>query len=200
MFQNTTDNDNDNEKSFSDAYRSEILDNNSNKKEEPSLKKLMFILLLVVLISTVSILVYKYFSGNTPPHNRSEATIETKMIEEEQKELAQEALTEDNLPQSTAMESMIIEDVESLEIMEAARVKEMIPTPTANKNDIDNIAEQMKLEIAKELDKKNSSSNSHSLEENSKESLPVSPQLQKGEDLYLRQLAELSKEIDEGKK
>lgn len=191
MFQNTTDNDNDNEKSFSDAYRSEILDNNSNKKEEPSLKKLMFILLLVVLISTVSILTYKYFSGNTPPHNTSEATVETKVIEEEQEEL-----TEDALPQSTAMESMIIEDVESLEIMEAARVKEMIPTPTANRNDIDNIAEQMKLEIAKELDKKNSKSS----EERSEKTAPLTPQVQKGEDLYLKQLAELSKEIDEGKK
>jgi len=194
LFQNTTDNDNYNEKSFSDAYRSEILDNNSNKEEESSLKKLMFILLLVVLISTVSILAYKYFSGNTPSYNRSEATVETKVIEKE--EVVQEELTEDNLPQSTAMESMIIENVESLEIMEAARVKEMTPKPTANKNDIDNIAEQMKLEIAKELDKKNSPS----VEENSKESLPVSPQVQKGEDLYLKQLAELSKEIDEGKK
>ncbi len=198
MFQHITDNDNiNNKKSFSDAYRSEILDNNSNKKEESSLKKLMFILLLVVFISTVSILTYKYFSGNTPPQNTREATVETKVTKEE---LIQEELTEDNLPQSTAMESMILEDVESLEIMEAARVKEMIPTPNANKNDIDNIAEQMKLEISKELNRKNSSSNIHSLEKNSKESLPLSPQLQKGEDLYLKQLAELSKEINEGKK
>jgi hypothetical protein len=197
LFQNTTDNDNDNnnEKSFSDAYRSEILDNNSNKKEESSLKKLMFILLLVVLISTVSILTYKYFSGNTPQHNTNEVTVDRKVIEEKQKDL-QEELTEDTLPQSTAMESMLIEDIESLEIMEAAQAKEMIPTPTANKNDIDNIAEQMKLEIAKELDKKNRPSE----EESSKKTAPLTPQVQKGEDLYLKQLAELSKEIDEGKK
>ncbi len=197
MFQNTTDNDNDNnnEKSFSDAYRSEILDNNSNKKEESSLKKLMFILLLVVLISTVSILTYKYFSGNTPQHNTNEVTVDRKVIEEKQKDL-QEELTEDTLPQSTAMESMLIEDIESLEIMEAAQAKEMIPTPTANKNDIDNIAEQMKLEIAKELDKKNRPSE----EESSKKTAPLTPQVQKGEDLYLKQLAELSKEIDKGKK
>jgi cell division protein FtsL len=197
LFQNTTDNDNDNnnEKSFSDAYRSEILDNNSNKEEESSLKKLMFILLLVVLISTVSILTYKYFSGNTPQHNTNEVTVDRKVIEEEQKDL-QEELTEDTLPQSTAMESMLIEDIESLEIMEAAQAKEMIPTPTANKNDIDNIAEQMKLEIAKELDKKNRPSE----EESSKKTAPLTPQVQKGEDLYLKQLAELSKEIDKGKK
>jgi hypothetical protein len=197
LFQNTTDNDNDNnnEKSFSDAYRSEILDNNSNKKEESSLKKLMFILLLVVLISTVSILTYKYFSGNTPQHNTNEVTVDRKVIEEKQKDL-QEELTEDTLPQSTAMESMLIEDIESLEIMEAAQAKEMIPTPTANKNDIDNIAEQMKLEIAKELDKKNRPSE----EESSKKTAPLTPQVQKGEDLYLKQLAELSKEIDKGKK
>jgi hypothetical protein len=197
LFQNTTDNDNDNnnEKSFSDAYRSEILDNNSNKKEESSLKKLMFTLLLVVLISTVSILTYKYFSGNTPQHNTNEVTVDRKVIEEKQKDL-QEELTEDTLPQSTAMESMLIEDIESLEIMEAAQAKEMIPTPTANKNDIDNIAKQMKLEIAKELDKKNRPSE----EESSKKTAPLTPQVQKGEDLYLKQLAELSKEIDEGKK
>jgi cell division protein FtsL len=190
LFQNTTDNDNDNnnEKSFSDAYRSEILDNNSNKEEESSLKKLMFILLLVVLISTVSILTYKYFSGNTPPDNTNEVTVDRKVIEEKQKDL-QEELTEDTLPQSTAMESMLIEDIESLEIMEAAQAKEMMPTPTANNNDINSIAEQMKLEIAKELDKKGS-----------KKTAPLTPQVQKGEDLYLKQLAELSKEIDKGKK
>ena len=198
MFQNTTDNDD--EKSFSDAYRSEILDNNSNKKEEPSLKKLMFILLLVVIISTVSILIYKYFNDKTPHYGkietRSETTVRAKITEKEQNKLVQEELTEDSLPQSTAMESMLIEDIESLEIMEAARLRERVPTPTAKKNEIDNIAEQMKLEIAKELDKKNSSTS----KENIIETVPLAPQVQKGEDLYLKQLAELSKEIDEGKK
>jgi hypothetical protein len=155
----------------------------------------MFTLLLVVLISTVSILTYKYFSGNTPQHNTNEVTVDRKVIEEKQKDL-QEELTEDTLPQSTAMESMLIEDIESLEIMEAAQAKEMMPTPTANNNDINSIAEQMKLEIAKELDKKDR----QSAEESSKKTAPLTPQVQKGEDLYLKQLAELSKEIDEGKK
>lgn len=196
MFQKNRENEEEEEKSFSDTYRSEILNNNNNEKEDISLfKKIIFTLLLVATISTISIFSYKYFNGNNNGNNyvshqksnivqesdyTEPATIPKKEIIEEQKDEP----IQDALP----TESMMIDNVDDL--IEAARVTKIEPLPTSSKNDINNIAEQMKLEIAKELDKKNSIP----IEET--KPIPLTSQKQKGEDIYMKELEDLSREID----
>ena len=196
MFQKNRENEEEEEKSFSDTYRSEILNNNNNEKEDISLfKKIIFTLLLVATISTISIFSYKYFNGNNNGNNyvshqksnivqesdyTKPATIPKKEIIEEQKDEP----IQDALP----TESMMIDNIDDL--IEAARVTKIEPLPTSSKNDINNIAEQMKLEIAKELDKKNSIP----IEET--KPIPLTSQKQKGEDIYMKELEDLSREID----
>lgn len=201
MFQKNRENEEEEEKSFSDTYRSEILNNNNKEEEDISLfKKIIFILLLVAIISTISIFGYKYFNGNNNGsnyvnHQKSNivqesdytepATIPKKEIIEEQKDEP----IQDALP----TESMMIDNVDDL--IEAARVTKTEPLPTSSKNDINNIAEQMKLEIAKELDKKNSIPIKEIKLEETKP-IPLTSQKQKGEDIYMKELEDLSREID----
>ena len=200
MFQKNRENEEE-EKSFSDTYRSEILNNKNNEEEDISLfKKIIFTLLLVAIISTISIFSYKYFNGNNNGssyvnHQKSNivqesdytkpATIPKKEIIEEQKDEP----IQDALP----TESMMIDNVDDL--IEAARVTKIEPLPTSSKNDINDIAEQMKLEIAKELDKKNSIPIEETKLEETKP-IPLTAQKQKGEDIYMKELEDLSREID----
>ena len=188
MFQNITDNNE--EKSFSDAYRSEILNNNSNKEEGTLFKKLIFILLLMVLISAVSIFGYKYL--NSSPSQNSTTINENKPIDSSPIATPSKKVIEEQKKEPLPTESMMIDNFEDLEIIEPAKVSKVEPTPTAIKNDIDNIAEQMKLELSKELDKKSTTY----IEEDTPNSTLLTPQGQKGEELYMKQLADLSREID----
>ena len=184
MFDKTTHNDEG--ASFSDAYRSEILDK-GNVKEERFLPKLISILLLVIVISSISIFGYKYFNNkNSITIQADKKEIVEKKVEDVVTEKKEE-IDESGLPK----ESMMIDDIEGLELMEAAHVTEVEPTPEAAKNDIDQIANQMKLELAKELDME-----SQTPPKGKQESTSSTSQRQKGEELYMKELEELSREIE----
>jgi len=186
---------NDEEKSFSDAYRSEILDKGEVKKDS-IFPKLISILLLIILISAISIFGYKYFNNSTsitthlPKNVVEESVVEKSIIKkEDRKEYQEKDIQEVSLPK----ESMMIDNIDEIEILETAPEDVVKPLPTTKKNDIDQIANQMKLELAKELDK----SGDFTPEEKIK-TAPSSPQIQKGEDIYMKQLEELSHEINGG--
>ena len=184
MFDKTTHNDE--EASFSDAYRSEILDK-GNVKEERFLPKLISILLLIIIISAISIFGYKYFD------NKNSITIQSDKKEIVEKVVEPVAIEKKEEIEESALpkESMMIDDIEGLELMEAAQVTEVEPTPEATKNDIDQIANQMKLELAKELDIQ-----SKTPSKEKQESISPTSQRQKGEELYMKELEELSREIE----
>ncbi len=183
---------NDEETSFSDAYRSEIL-NKGQEKEKSPFPKIISILLLIVAISAISIFGYNYLTDST-------TSIESKQkkISQQEKNEKVEDIKKDTLP--VPVDSMI-DNVEDLEDMESSKIEptpipiptltpEPIFTPTSKKNDIDQIANQMKLELSKELDKTNNTSSKKI------DPTPIAPQTQKGEALYMEQLRKLSDEIN----
>ena len=181
MFDNNV-NRHDEETSFAEAYKSQILNPPDEEEETSSLPKILGILLLMVLISGLSIFGYKYITQNqasTPP-----------------------PIEEIELPQGP----MMIDNIEDLEEPEPTSSHEKPHSPkVSNKpstpqpetqvqrepKNIDTIADQVKIELSKEIDRAQANQQSIAL-------VPkphLSPS-QKGEDTYLEQLAELSKEID----
>jgi len=184
---------NDEETSFAEAYRSEIL-NGGKEQEKTALSKLISILLLMIVVSVMSIFGYNYFTSSStkssvvtePNQEQMSQDKEPKKVKEIQK------IEEPSLP--LPAESMMIDNIEDLEIIEPAKVTTVEATPTATKsdNDFDQIANEMKLELSKELDKKSNTSIKKV------ESTPpvAPPQTQKGEEVYMEQLRELSQEIN----
>ncbi|MCK5855338.1 MAG: hypothetical protein KAG56_08955 [Sulfurovaceae bacterium] len=189
MFDKTTDQEE--ETSFSEAYRSEIL-NKGKTKEESIFPKLFSIVSLVILISAISIFGYNYINKETTTTVvEKEVVIEPKV----QKEASLKEIVEE-LPLPS--ESMMIDDIAELDIIEAAQAQKINPTPMTSKSDtdIDQIANQMKLELAKELDMKSDTPS----QEQEQETTLLTPQKQKGEEIYMEQLRELSDEIDRERK
>ena len=138
-----TDNDEE-EKSFVDAYRSEIL-NKGQEKEESPLPKIISIVALVIVVSIISIVGYNYFSSDEKHIDKKQEALPVEKKHEKTKEIEEEALP-------VPVESMIdnIEDLESMESLNIEPVPTAISTPTpSNNNDIDQIANQMKLELSK---------------------------------------------------
>jgi len=184
---------NDEETSFAEAYRSEIL-NGGKEQEKTALSKLISILLLMIVVSVMSIFGYNYFTSSStkssvitePNQEQMSQDKEPKKVKEIQK------IEEPSLPLPPP-ESMMIDNIEDLEIIEPAKVTTVEATPTATKsdNDFDQIANEMKLELSKELDKKSNTSIKKV------ESTPTvaPPKTQKGEEMYMEQLRELSQEI-----
>ena len=175
---------NDEETSFSDAYRSEIL-NKGQEKEKSPFPKIISILLLSIGVSAISIFGYNHLTSDEKKVEISQHE-NIKKVQETQ---------ENTLPEP--VDSMIdnVEDLESMESsqVEATPIPTPIATPTSNHNDIDQIANQMKLELSKELDKKSVSS-SKKIETASE--TEQAQKKQKGEEIYMQQLRELSEEIN----
>jgi len=156
----------DEETSFAEAYKSQILNPSDEEEETSSLPKILGIVLLVVLISGLSIFGYKYINQEeTPPKPKVE---------------------EIELPQAP----MMIDNIDDLEDEEPTSIE---PTSEAKERpkskNIDAIADQVKIELSKEIEKTQDKATAPKSE---KRLTPT----QKGEETYLEQLAELSKEID----
>ncbi len=164
MFDTNT-NSQEEETSFADAYKSQILNPSDEEEEKSSLPKIIGIIVLILLISGLSIYGYKYINDNQIDQTSEEAA----------------------LPPS----SMMIDNIEDLESDEAkgGDTKTLPITPHSEDENIDNIADKVKIELSKEIEKTQK-------EEPKKSEKPLSSSIQKGEDTYLEQLAELSKEID----
>ncbi|HHH18930.1 MAG TPA: hypothetical protein ENK86_00235 [Campylobacterales bacterium] len=138
--------------SFSDAYKSEILGTGKEESEKSnSLLKIVIILLLLAIIIGVGIFAYLYYTQNQKSSNDVPMP-----------------------PQSSTM----LDNIEELEKeVELSESPEKAPEGEANHTDTKN---QITLTPPSETPKEESPKTS----------------TQKGEETYLEQLAELSKEID----
>ncbi len=165
MFDNNTHSHNE-ETSFSEAYKSQILNPSEEEDEKSSLPKILGIIVLMILISGLSIFGYNYINKDKP--------------QEPQEEIV--------LPES----SMMIDHIDDLEEEPTKKNESKLPSTSGNSDEknIENTANQVKIELSKELDKEQKTTPSKGNQK------VISTSTQKGEDTYLEQLAELSKEID----
>jgi len=166
VFDHST-NKHDEESSFAEAYKSQILNPSDEDEERSIIPKIIGIVVLIALISGLSIFGYQYIN--------------------QQKQ--EESSEEPDLPPP----SMMIDHIEELD--------EPTPNPSpklplSHKADrevkgesVTEIADKVKIELSKELDQAKST-------QTTTEEVKLSVSKQKGEDTYLEQLAELSKEID----
>jgi uncharacterized protein HemX len=147
------------ETSFSEAYRSQILNKDDDIEEESS-KNLIVILVLVIIVVALGIFGYSYLSKN----NQTEV-------------VKKESIKEESIKEEPTTEEEVIEPPESMML--------------------NNISELMDEEEGSNSTEQNKSSDSIKIEME-KETTPKEKKTskQKGEDTYLEQLAELSKEID----
>ena len=160
MFNNNT-NHNDEETSFTEAYKSQILNDPEEEESESIVPKLLITLLIIVVISGLSIYGYKTFG-------------ESKKVTEPS--LPEESLMIDNIDDLTE---------DSVDDNQPPPSKSLDSVSPDSKTDEQNMEEDIKLEISKDIEEKKITT---------PEKLTTSTQ--KGEDKYLEQLAELSKEID----
>ena len=155
MFDN--DNKKDEETSFSEAYKSQILGNDEEEEEEETSSKLLIIIGLVVVISGLSVFGYIQLSENNQAPAIETPTSQT--VEEEPTKVEE---TE------APPQSMMINNMDELLVDDDENESEV---------ELEDSTDGIKLEMDKELESKKTTK-------------------QKGEDTYLEQLAELSKEID----
>ena len=174
MFNNKTDNETD----FCESYKSQILDLDSSEDESIFNSILKFITVLVSLaaIITAAIYGYNYYLNNEKKVDDIIPPISVQIADEELK--------------------IIDEPMESTLMVE--KLSEKVNEPVIQKtqeSDIDKIANNIKLAIAKsEEEEKNSKQI-----EIEKEEVPEEP-ISAPEAQYLEELAELSKEIDKERK
>jgi len=185
--------DNDQTESFSEAYKSQIL-NHDDDVEEKSSKNIIIILTLVVVILGLGIFGYTYLSETKKTTESTETMNEDSSDESEELATPPESTMLNNISELTE-EDDSEEKSNPKEVLQEVSVPKAEPIDTKKEtiSEMDEIADNVKLEIAKEL-------SDEDLTDNKKEVTPppVSSN-QKAEDTYLEQLAELSKEIDGGK-
>ncbi len=195
MFNNKTEEEID----FCESYKSQILNNVTEKKSSSfgTVLKILTILVLLAIIVGLSIYGYNYFmnikgedanSILTPPSSIQISDEELKVIDE-----TEEIDEIQNTIQETKNLPTIIEKKESIE--KPASVSIM------NESDIDKIANDVKIAIAKEEEKEKNKSITQENKENiiQEKSLEV-PVPNSPEAKYLEDLAKLSKEIDKKNK
>ncbi len=195
MFNNKTEEEID----FCESYKSQILNNVTEKKSSSfgTVLKILTILVLLAIIVGLSIYGYNYFmnikgedanSILTPPSSIQISDEELKVIDE-----TEEIDEIQNTIQETKNLPTIIEKKDSIE--KPASISIM------NESDIDKIANDVKIAIAKEEEKEKNKSITQENKENiiQEKSLEV-PVPNSPEAKYLEDLAKLSKEIDKKNK
>jgi hypothetical protein len=173
---------------FCEAYKSQILNDDSVEKESSlaTVLKILTILLLLAIIVAVSIYGYTYFmkSENSNTQLGSPPVSIQTLESDELGDLRVELASPDNaIP-------MVKEEVAKIKVVEVTTSKPV------KELDIDKIANDVKLAIAKneqeESDKLKLAEDKKSLEKNKVLEVPV----EDSQSAYLEELAKLSKEID----
>ena len=162
MFKDT--NSGEEETSFTEAYRSQIL-NKDDDIEDVSSRNLIIILVLVIIVVALGIFGYSYLFQNSQ-------TESTEIIKEKKPIKDEEPVTEEEViepPESTMLNN----------------ISELMDEEESNTTEQDKGSDSIKLE----MEEKSSPKETKKVEEKKTAK-------QKGEDTYLEQLAELSKEID----
>jgi len=213
LFNNKTDNETD----FCESYKSQILDTNSSEDGSlfNSILKIMTVILLLITLIAGAIYGYNYYINNKKVDNDIIPPISVQVLDEELKvqdipdevdtKVSEEVVEEVEVEEEPIIsETKIVEEVKEAVVIEN-KVEEVIEEPSVKVNepviqktqesDIDKIANDIKLAIAKsEEEEKNSKQI-----EIEKEEVPEEP-ISAPEAQYLEELAELSKEIDKERK
>ena len=151
----------DNEKSFSEAYRSQILNPESDNDDDESSKGTLIIIILVVVALALGIFGYMYLSKDN----------QTAKVESAKTEPIKEKVEEEAPPESNMLNNIDELLLEEEDDNSTKAETESIKVEDKKSEDV----EVKKIQV-KSLSK------------------------QKGENTYLEQLAELSKELDGDKK
>ena len=181
MFNNTTED----EADFCQAYKSQIL-NNTSKEENSSistLSKLLTILLLLVVIVAISIYGYSYITNDSSDGMLPPSSVQ--MVDDDELKVTIEEEPEEKVsnvePEIKKIEEKITPEIKTVE------------APSVVENlDMDEMANSVKLAIAKTEEKEESKNK------------PVEPTLdvpvESVQSAYLEELAKLSEEIDKDRK
>lgn len=168
MFKNSTEDDVD----FCEAYKSQILNNNTEEKESPVASVLLILFLLVVIVA-LSIFGYNYIMESksttvTPPSSVKSITDDELKVTEE-----------------------VVETVQEKKEVQNISVKSFDELPKSTSSDVEDLAalaDNVKIDMS-ETETQNDSS-----VEKSEEPIPVSAENTKS--TYVEALAELTAEID----
>jgi hypothetical protein len=200
-------NNKDTETDFCESYKSQILsskpDENENSLFSTILKSLSILILLAIIIG-VSLYGYNYFINNKNTNNR---TLPPASIQTFDNDLV------------VKMEEEIEPKEESIPIIKTPKIEEkiepkeesvpIVKTPKIEETDIEEIANEVKIAIAKnEVAEENRTKEKEKIlneikqveENNSKEEESLEVPTSAPEAKYLEELADLSKEIDKERK
>ena len=183
------------EADFCEAYKSQILNDDSTEKTSSlaTFLKIVTIILLLAIIVAVSIYGYNYFMNNSNSNISSNVVSPPVSIQ---------ALEEDELGDfkvELAEEPEKVSPISSLKkeaIEEPKVIEEPVMLKSVDELDIDKIANDVKLAIAKNEEAEQKVAESVKSENRSVESKPLEIPVEDSQSAYLEELAKLSKEID----
>lgn len=194
MFNNNVEN----EADFCEAYKSQILNDDSVEKGSSlaTILKILTILLLLAIIVAVSIYGYNYFKSNenlTPVEKMSLPPVSIQTLQNEELDDLKVELSPD-----IGKETMRVEKEEAVKVIKKVKAVETVNvSKTVEEIDIDKIANDVKLAIAKtEQEELKSINDKKKLDKIEPLQIPVKGDNSK----YLEELAELTKEIDNERK
>jgi len=206
------------EADFCEAYKSQILNNDSLEEESSfnSLLKVLTILILLAIIIAVSIYGYNYFTKNSsnnmdltlPPPSvqtiddselKVTEMLEKKSLVEESKpkkdvEIKKEPKIEKNVEIKKEIETKLMMKVEENNVVKVITPK----FPKIEDRDIEQIANDVKIAIAKseENEKNNSDIKKVKIADVKKEEKIIEVPSESSQSAYLEELAKLSEEVD----
>jgi len=181
------------EADFCEAYKSQILNDDSTEKTSSlaTFLKIVTIILLLAIIVAVSIYGYNYFMNNS---NASSDVVSPPV--------SIQALEEDELGDfkvELAEEPEKVSPISSLkkeDIAEPKVIEKPVMLKSVDELDIEKIANDVKLAIAKNEEAEQKVAESVKSENRSVESKPLEIPVEDAQSAYLEELAKLSKEID----
>jgi len=183
------------EADFCEAYKSQILNDDSTEKTSSlaTFLKIVTIILLLAIIVAVSIYGYNYFMNNSNSNISSNVVsppVSIQALEEDELGDFKVELAEE--PEKVSpISSLKKEAIEELKVIE-----EPVMLKSVDELDIDKIANDVKLAIAKNEEAEQKAAESVKSENRSVESKPLEIPVEDSQSAYLEELAKLSKEID----
>jgi hypothetical protein len=190
------------ESDFCEAYKAEILNGNTSRSDSSFgslMLKILAGILLISIITAISIYTYNYFlqtkSSGTPPPVSMQTIDDDDLIvemEDEAPTVEEEVVIENKEPEE---EENLVPEVEIDEESPPSVLPPKVQKIEQDEPDIEKIANNMKIEIAKKEEaERQSKGETTSLEE--KEEKMIEVPLSDGESSYVEELAKLVQEVD----
>ncbi len=175
---------------FCEAYKSQILNNNSEDKESSPIISILIILFLLAMIIALSIFGYNYIMNMNSKTSGLQSSVE--IISDEELKVTAEAT-----------EPIQIENKMKDKEVKKTVVKSLSELPKSKSLDVNDLADQIKIDMSKSEEKnkahENSTNNDNKTESRYIESLAKTTkniELDSVESKYIKDLEALTKEID----